>query len=96
MTSVNQNASILPMNNIYLKIFQTIWHKKNIHEDSLSLKVFANFSNFSCLIFVLKCDNTLKHRTTPGRQNVLIPQSSILLVLICAFSLLFEAHGGSI
>ena len=28
MTDLDQNVSILFMNNIYLKIFKTIWHKK--------------------------------------------------------------------
>ena len=35
------------------------WHKKNIHKDLIKFKIFMDFNNLSCLIFVLKCANVL-------------------------------------
>ena len=75
MSSLDQRVSNFFMNNIYLKIFKTIWYKK------LYVKICYNSKSLwiTRLIFVLKCANTSKPKNILGVENVLIPPICILL-----------------
>ena len=53
LTSLDQNVSILFVNNVYWE-YKDILTQKVIHEDLLKCKTFVYFDNFSCLVFEFK------------------------------------------